>query len=809
VGQTIGMGGRLHLFGPVFHLVDELGDDLRFALRSLRKNILLSATVVITLGFALGLNTGVFTLIDASLFRPHVNKDPATFFRVHAFYSDGFVEGLISPSDYKAYLVGARSVRELAAWDDVWTTLGTRAPITIRIAMASCNFFSVYGLDRPELGRFFLPSECFVPGSGPVAVISDELWHSRFEARSPIVGQVIHVGRTALTIVGVTPPHFSGRDKHIEIWVPLTMLSKFESQPLLTVEGRLNPGYSQADVQAELSVIAQQQDSLHAGRRTTVIVTDGSMVSEPHLGMAIWVVSTIMGALALVLLISCANVSALLLSRATARQREIAIRLSLGAGRVRLMRMLLTEGVLLATVGGAVGAYLAWKVPGIIVGLVEFAPAYSLTPDWVVLGYLAAITLAVGCLAVLAPATESLRADVSASLKGRGGMFGQGVSNSRTLDFLIAGQIAMSLVLLAASAVCVRSQYTMFAAGPGFEIEHVLASWIGSTTDDWTFRHTLDERLKAIPGVVSVGFAEFMPMDKEDSQDVRVAGQATETRRVVATNSVSANFFETLRIPIVRGRAFEERDSAADHAAPVAIVSEAFARQFWPDEDPIGKVVEVPERLRVVGVSRNSRSARYGEQDGPQLFRLQNPKQASGSLLVRFQGKERDVARGIEEVLHDAGGDMGSEPETLKRIMDRSVSGFWAIAEMVLFLGISATVLALIGIYGAVAFAASRRTKEFGIRMALGAVRTDILDLVLRSGATPICNGLLVGICLTIGASYGLAKLMKNAPFVLNTYDPLVYFVVCLLLVLAATVAMLIPSLRATGVNPVHALREE
>jgi len=525
--------------------------------------------------------------------------------------------------------------------------------------------------------------------------------------------------------------------------------------------------------------------------------------------MAIWVVSTIMGALALVLLISCANVSALLLSRATARQREIAIRLSLGAGRVRLMRMLLTEGVLLATVGGAVGAYLAWKVPGIIVGLVEFAPAYSLTPDWVVLGYLAAITLAVGCLAVLAPATESLRADVSASLKGRGGMFGQGVSNSRTLDFLIAGQIAMSLVLLAASAVCVRSQYTMFAAGPGFEIEHVLAARIGSTTDDWTFRHTLDERLKAIPGVVSVGFAEFMPMDKEDSQDVRVAGQATETRRVVATNSVSANFFETLRIPIVRGRAFEERDSAADHAAPVAIVSEAFARQFWPDEDPIGKVVEVPERLRVVGVARNSRSARYGEQDRPQLFRLQNPKQASGSLLVRFQGKERDVARGIEEVLHDVGGDMGSEPETLKRIMDRSVSGFWAIAEMVLFLGISATVLALIGIYGVVAFAASRRTKEFGIRMALGAVRTDILDLVLRSGVTPICNGLLVGVCLTIGASYGLAKLMKNAPFVLNTYDPLVYFVVCLLLVLAATVAMLIPSLRATGVNPVNALREE
>lgn len=798
----------MHLFRRSFNFIDELGNDLRFALRSLRKQILVSVTVVLTLGFGLGLNTGVFTLINAALFRPYVDKDPSTVFRVIALYSDRLIEGGIGLTDYKALLAGNRSVLGLAAWDEVWTTLGTRSPAPFRVALVSCNFFSVYGLERPELGRFFLPSECSVTGSGAVAIISDELWRSRFEADSKIVGRVIQVGSTALTIVGVTPPRFSGRIKEINLWIPYTMVAEFESAPYFTVDGRLRPGYSRTNVQMELNVIAQRQDRLYPGRRITLIVTDGSMIAEPHLRMAIWVVFSIMGALALVLLISCANVSSLLLSRAAARQREIAIRISLGATRGRLMRMLLTEGVLLAAVGGAIGAYLAWIVPGIIVGLVQFAPAYSLTPDWNVFAYLGAITLAAGCLAVLAPAAESLRADVSASLKSRG-LFGQGVARWRTLDFLVAGQIATSLVLLVASAVCVRAQYAMFAAGPGFEIEHVLAAKIGSTNDGWAFRRLLGERLGGVPGVVSVCFAGFIPGERVDSADVRVAGQAAGTGRMVTTNSVSTNFFETMGIPIVRGRAFEEGDSVTDQAASAVIVSEAFAREFWPGQDPVGKVIEAPDRLQVIGVSRNSRSARYGEEDGPQLFRLQSPNERTGSLLVRFQGNYSEVARGVAEVLHNSRDVEVSELETLKAMMDLDVAAFRAIAEMVLFLGVAAIALAVIGIYGVAAFAVSHRTKEFGIRVALGAMRGQIIHLVLRSGAKPICGGSLLGICLTLGASHGLAKLMKNAPFVLDTRDPLVYIVGCSLLILSATVAILIPALRATAADPVNALREE
>lgn len=317
------------------------------------------------------------------------------------------------------------------------------------------------------------------------------------------------------------------------------------------------------------------------------------------------------------------------------------------------------------------------------------------------------------------------------------------------------------------------------------------------------------ERLRGVPGVVSVCFAEFMPMEREDSWDIRVAGQPTGTGRVVAANSVSANFFETLGIPIVRGRGFEERDSSENHRESVVMVSENFAREFWPGEAPVGKVIEAPERMRVIGVSRNSRSARYGEQDGPQLFRLQSPNERSGSLLVRFQGNYPEVARGIAEVLQNSGGIELVGLETLKAMMDLDVSAFRAIAEMVLFLGIAAIAQAAIGIYGVAAFAVSHRTKEFGIRMALGAMRAQIIHLVLRSGAKQICGGLLLGICLTLGASHGLAKLMKNAPYVLDAHDPLVYLSVCLLLILSATGAMLIPALRATAADPVHALREE
>jgi putative ABC transport system permease protein len=364
-------------------------------------------------------------------------------------------------------------------------------------------------------------------------------------------------------------------------------------------------------------------------------------------------------------------------------------------------------------------------------------------------------------------------------------------------------------VLLAAAAICARGQQAMFAAGPGFETEHVIALGIGSPADGAILRRTVEERLSGTPGVLSICFVQFPPFEREDLADVRLEGQETGTGLMVSMNSVSENFFETLEIPIVRGRSFEKRDVVTGQPVPVVVVSEAFARKFWRGEDPVGKVIEAPDRLQVIGVSRDLRSARYGELDGPQVFRLQNPNGPSGSLLVRFNGRSEEIEAKITDVLLGAGFVENSRPMTLRAMMDLATSGFWGIAEMVIFIGIVAVVLAVIGVYGVAAFATGRRTREFGIRMALGASRADIHNMVLKSGARPICVGLLIGLCFAIGVSNGLARLMQNAPFALNTRDPQIYAGVCALLVSSAVAAMLVPASRATGRNPVNSLREE
>jgi predicted permease len=794
--------------------------DVRYGVRSLSRSPLLACAALLTLALGIGLNVGVFTVINALLFRAHVDKEPDTFVRLYALYSDRFAQGEMSLADYRAYQSGTRSLKEIAAWDDIWTSLGGRNPARVRVLLVSCNFFSVYGLERPKFGRLLRPTECSTPGSGPVAVLSDEIWRNRFAADPHILGKLISVGRHAYSVVGVAPAHFSGRVKSdVHIWIPYTMLSQFEAPEWFTAVGRLNPNRSRAAAQAELNVIARQQDRLQPGRRTTIVVTNGSQIAEPHINsVAVWVISFVMGALTLLLLIACINVTALLLSRAAARQREIAIRLSLGAGRLRLLRMLLTEVLILATVAGACGVYLAYQVPSILIRLeLTDPPVYSLKPDWTVFAYLTCITLLAGFVAGLAPAAESLRVDLSSILKGQETLFGSAVRMGRTLEFLIAGQLAMCLVLLAAAGVCIRAQYTMFKADPGFEMRKVLAVQLDigvpPYTEDsaWSFYRTLERRVRELPGVQAVCYASVAPFERHDVADVRLPGQTKGTGRLVSVNNVTANYFETLGIPIVRGRAFLEADTNSAAAASVIVVSEAFARAFWPGEDPLGKVAEVGENdwTRVVGVAHDTRSERYGAVDGPQFYRLQNPSAFGGPMMVRFRGDSQPVGRGIREIIRSMDPEEIAAPATLESAMDEMAARFLVIGEMIMFLGAVAVVLAMIGIYGVVAFAMSRRTRELGIRMALGATTGDIIGFVFRSGVRAVVGGLLTGLVLALELSHVVAQLMKKAPFAVNTGDPIAFVAVSALLVSAAVAAMFGPALRAARSDPMNALRQE
>ncbi len=386
--------------GGPFYWIETLLQDIRYGLRLVKRSPLLAFATVLTLTLGIGMNTGVFTVLNGFIMRARVDKDPDTFAHVFARYSGdvgrvAFDSG-VSTADFRAYQRDIRSMENIAAWGIGRSTLGRDDPAQLLIMPVTCNFFSLYGLDRPKLGRLFRAEECATPGADAVVVISEELWRSQFSADPQILGAMIRLNQQPFTIVGVTPARFAGQLRGPGIWVPITMQAAFfggndflrnSSVPWLVLEGRLKSGQTRASAQAELAVIAHQQDRLQPGRKTTIFVTNGSFIQDPGSPMR-WVGPLIMGALTLILLLACTNVTMLLLSRAASRQREIAIRLSLGAGRKRLLRMLLTESLILAIAAGAISAWIAHQVPGLMEKFIPGMPHYPLQPDMLVFAYL-------------------------------------------------------------------------------------------------------------------------------------------------------------------------------------------------------------------------------------------------------------------------------------------------------------------------------------------------------------------------------------------------------------------------------------
>jgi predicted permease len=812
------------------HLADNLLQDVHFGLRLIKRSPLLSCAIVSILALGIGLDTAVFTAINGMLFRARVEKDPESFIQLVPEYSGKFARQgdawSTSVEDFRAYQNHASSVSNLAAWGMAHATLEDDPNSEVNL-LVTCNFFSLYGLEHAKLGRLFLADECSSPGSAPVVVISEEIWRRRFASDPQLVGKSITVNRRLFTVVGVTPARFPGLLKS-GLWIPWTMeplvygqdFFRDSSTPWLMVEGRLNPGFSKSSAQAELSLIATQQDRVHPGRTTTLHLTNGSFAQHPaERSNAFWIVLLWMGTVTLVLLMVCTNVTTLLLSRASARRQEIAIRLSLGAGRTRLVRMLLTESLILAAMAGVISAYLASRVPGIFATLMPDAPYYPIEPDLTVFAYLAGVTVLAACFAGMAPASESWKLDLSSSLKGHETLLGLGAGKWRMRDLLVVAQVALSVVLLVVTGLVVRVQYSMSSVEPGFETRQVLlvplnVSVPPYTADSaWFFYRTLEQRVRELPGVQCVSYSDRAPFWGDDEgrdsrEEVRLPGQVRGSRRKAAVNVVSTDYFDTLRIPIMRGRAFQSTDITPQKAAPVTIVSQAFARTLWPHDDPLGKIVEWGQsnRLEVVGVAHDTRSESYGAAaDGPVFYRLQNPHSFGGPLLVRFRGDPGAVQRALASAIRDIDRDAIGVPRTLRSMVDQMVSRFWILSELVLILGILAVLLAVIGIYGVVAFAVSRRSRELGIRAALGATRSDIIRSVLVSGMRPVFAGLLAGLVLALAGSLVLARVL----FGVHPWDPMAYGAISVLLVTSALAATWGPALRAARTNPAAALRHE
>jgi predicted permease len=809
-------------------LEDEMFQDLRFAVRSLRKHALLSTVVVATLTLGIGVSAGVFTWFNAVYLRARVDKDHASFVKVYSGYTSDPALPVIPRQttweDYQAYREGAKSLSILAAWGEVSAPFGQDDPAVTRAALVTCNFFELYDPGQPLLGRLLRQEDC--AAAKPVVVLSERLWRHRFAADPQVVGQVAHFNGQPVTIVGVAP-NFAGMVNGARAWFPYSLETRLKlgdnlqrpgEAAWLEVAGRLQPGFSRAQADAELRLLAGQQDRLHPGRITTVAVTDGSSIQIPSYGKPmVKVIALILGALTVFVLIVCVNVTTLLLARAAARHQEIAVRVALGAGRLRLIRMLLVETLLLASGAGLASVYLAYQLPGVLDHWLVNpwgeggGTWFSKTPDWRVFGYLTLVTILAGVIAGLTPALQSLKVNLSEMLKGRQSH----AKGPRLYGILIGAQVALSLFLLVGAVVFVRTLQQAVNFEPGFETRRVL--WAQLYAPDNTerrswggFHRALTDRLTALPGVQSVAWSHWFPLFVGRSQmNVQAPGQAM---RRVAFGTVSANYFVTLGIPIVSGRSLREDDPPCGNGMCSVVVSERLAREFWPNEVPLGKTLQLPkgDSYEVVGVARDISSTKLGGLDDPMIYRPWNPNGGRpANPFVRFVGDEATVTRAVTGAIREVEPELPVEAATIQAVREHTMESVGKAVRLIVFLCATAVILAVVSIYGVVAFAVSRRAKEMGIRLALGARPTDIYRAVLGSSGRPVVVGSLIGLALSVAAFSAIAPLARNAEITINVWDPFNYIAAAVALTASALAAMVSPARRATKIDPMATLRQE
>jgi predicted permease len=810
--------------------LDEMVDDVRFAVRSLRKQRLLAANVVITLTLGIGISAGVFTFVDYIALRPPVEKDRRSFLEIYPLFAVDATHPVnlsqATVEDYFAFRDKSRCLREVAAWGEFDLNSDSNDLATIRALLVSSNFFSLYDLGKAKLGRLLQPDDYLK--LSPVVVLSEDSWRDRFAADPSIIGKNIHLNGQLVTVVGVAAPVTEVDFSTVEAWLPYTLTTylglgdqwvQSGVARWLDLAARLKPGFSRADAAAELGVIVRQQDKLHPGRRSSVIVTDGSMIQMPGDNRIVPLIALLTLLLALVLLISCANVTTLLLSRADARQHEVGVRLALGASRMRLIRMLVTETVLLGSVAGAASLYYTYRFPVLLGQWLNKSRMFvSIDPDWRVFAYLAVTTLMAGTLAGLAPALESLRVDLLSSLKGQRRFLTRRMTRWGLRHFLVTAQVAMSLVLLVGCGLFVGAHQHVLNADPGFEIRQVIitnivASLAGTPESRTNFRDSVTRRIETTPGVRSAALASsLIPGLGGDEIEILPAGQSAYS---VFSNQVTANYFATMGIPILRGRALERDDVPCGTNAGVCpvVVSQEFARQFLNGSDELGKTLRTSDGrvLEIVGVAGNVSSELYAHVYRPVVYRTWSLSRSPSQLflLVRVNGDAERMSTTINTILRGAYPGSKVEARSVLSIIKQMAEVFWRLEVLMEILGGIAILLTVIGIYGVVSFAVSKRTKEIGIRVALGAMKKDIYAIVIQSSLRPIWLGLLIGVPVALGGVRVMRQALRPVQAVFAYNDPFTYAApVCLLLVVSV-LAMLGPARRAAACDPSKTLRDE
>ena len=818
--RALGAERKNNMFG-------DLGQDLRYGLRMLARSPGFTIVAVLALALGIGANSAIFSVVNTVLLQPLPYKNPDALMMVWEDATHlGFPDNTPSPANFIDWRDQNTVFEGMAAMAQASFNLtGAGEPERFDGRKVSANLFNLLGV-APALGRNFLPEED-KPGSR-VVILGHGMWQRRFGGDPSVIGRALNLNGESYTVVGVMPPGIdlpSMENWHDQLWVPIAFSSEeaaSRGNHYLEVIARLKPGVTQKQAQAEMTTIAKRLEQQYPAQNTRI----GIKVKPLHEQMVGNIKSALLillGAVGFVLLIACANVANLLLARAAVRQKEIALRLALGASRSRLTRQFLTESVLLAGLGGGFGLLLS------VVGLnllKKFIPesisqAHAIGIDGKVLLFTVLVSLVTGVIFGLAPASQASNFNLNDTLKEGGRDSGASARGNRIRSLLVISEVAVSFLLLIGAGLLINSFMHLRKLDPGFRADHLLTMKVALPETKYPdkehrapFFRELIRRVQTLPGVQSVAVASNLPLTYNgDSMPIGVEGRPDpppDQSPDVVLRVISPGYFSTMGIPLVAGRDISEQDRPESNK--VVVISEKTAQYFWPGQDPIGKRLkpgsttsDSPWR-EVIGIVKDVRQNDFVAPPKMQMYMAheQVGSFAANAVVVRTAVDPLSLGTAVRKIVWEIDKD---QPVSDIRSMEEIVSS--AVARQrfsTMLLGIFAAValvLAAVGIYGVMSYSVAQRTREIGIRMALGAQRSDVLKMTVKQGLKLVVTGVVIG----VAAAFVLTRVMASLLFGVSATDPTTFATISFVLIGVAALASYIPALRATKVDPMIALR--
>ena len=822
--------------------MDTLFQDIKFGARMLTKNPMVTVVAVLTLALGIGANTAIFSTLNGFILRPLpvANADRLVVLGAHQEGTGEFSE--FSYADFNDIRSQGGAFSDVVGYD--LSIVGVDAERKVEPAVVdfvSGNFFQALGL-KPEAGRLIYGLDTEKPGTEPVVVLGYDYWKKRFNSHPAIVGQQIKLNGHSATVAGIAPKGFSGLYSIVDmdLYLPFGTRNLFSTDSSkdiwtrrdahnLRVVAALKPGVSLKQAQSSIDVLSKQLAEQYPDTHRAVslrVYPEKLARPEPDPSNGLVIVSVLFMVLSgLVLLLACTNVANIVLVRATGREREMAVRAALGAAKVRLVRQLLTESLLLAALGGAAGvAAGAWAsnlLASVHMEIATIPIQFNFSFDWRVFSFAFLMALMTGLIVGLAPAWRVARADLNKVLhEGSRGVLA-GTTRSRMRSALVTAQVAGSLMLLVVAGLFIRSARNAERTYLGFDPAHVLNLTMDTRSIGFDlprnrqFVRDLEDRVRALPGVESVSFASSVPMGYSNSaSSVYFEGRTASSKEaapIVLYNAVDPGYFTVMKVPLLRGRGFNQQDN--ENSPNVAVINEEMARHFWPKEDPIGKRFSMKGPagpfIEIVGISKQGKYQNPVEDPQPFFYIPQLQGEATfGTLQVRTPGAPESLIHDVEREVHALAPDLPLlDVQSMQESLE-GVNGFFLIrmgTRLTGVLGMIGLVLALVGVYGVISYVAAQRTHEIGVRMALGADRLDILKMVLRQGCMLVGGGVVAGLVLTFLAARAISSLMVG----ISATDPLTLAAVSLFLAAVGLLASFIPARRAMNVEPLKALKYE